>query len=270
MKANSDELITFVTVVESGSFSRAAERLDQANSVVSRTVKKLETKLGVTLLNRTTRQISLTQEGENYFRQVQKVLSDMAAAENALMESRQRPQGLLRVDAATPVVLHVLTPLVAEFRALYPEMSLSLVSSENFINLIERKVDIAIRVGELTDSSLKARKLMTSYRQILASPAQQHGIAITSYMTLAYGKALQDETIKAIAARRNATPAQVILAWALQLGYAVIPSSTKRENLASNLLAQQLTLTAEEMAEIATLENNGRLVSPEGLAPNWD
>ncbi|RTF48806.1 DNA-binding transcriptional regulator YafC [Serratia marcescens] len=171
MKANSDELITFVTVVESGSFSRAAERLQQANSVVSRTVKKLESKLGVTLLNRTTRQISLTQEGENYFRQVQKVLSDMAAAENALMESRQRPQGLLRVDAATPVVLHLLTPLVAEFREHYPEMSLSLVSSENFINLIERKVDIAIRVGELTDSTLKARKLMASYRRILASPA---------------------------------------------------------------------------------------------------
>ena len=171
MKANSDELITFVTVVESGSFSRAAERLQQANSVVSRTVKKLESKLGVTLLNRTTRQISLTQEGENYFRQVQKVLSDMAAAENALRESRQRPQGLLRVDAATPVVLHLLTPLVAEFRERYPEMSLSLVSSENFINLIERKVDIAIRVGELTDSTLKARKLMASYRRILASPA---------------------------------------------------------------------------------------------------
>ncbi|MEX7639456.1 DNA-binding transcriptional regulator YafC [Serratia marcescens] len=171
MKANSDELITFVTVVESGSFSRAAERLQQANSVVSRTVKKLESKLGVTLLNRTTRQISLTQEGENYFRQVQKVFSDMAAAENALLESRQRPQGLLRVDAATPVVLHLLTPLVAEFRERYPEMSLSLVSSENFINLIERKVDIAIRVGELTDSTLKARKLMASYRRILASPA---------------------------------------------------------------------------------------------------
>ncbi|MGF6190258.1 DNA-binding transcriptional regulator YafC [Serratia sp. 2723] len=171
MKANSDELITFVTVVECGSFSRAAEHLEQANSVVSRTVKKLEGKLGVTLLNRTTRQINLTQEGESYFRQVQKVLSDMAAAENALMESRQRPQGLLRVDAATPVVLHVLTPLVGEFRARYPEMSLSLVSSETFINLIERRVDIAIRVGELTDSSLKARKLMTSYRKIITSPA---------------------------------------------------------------------------------------------------
>lgn len=105
----------------------------------------------------------------------------MAAAENALMESRQRPQGLLRVDAATPVVLHMLTPLVAEFRERYPEMSLSLVSSENFINLIERKVDIAIRVGELTDSTLKARKLMTSYRHVLASPAYlaQHGTPLT-------------------------------------------------------------------------------------------
>lgn len=171
MKATSDELITFVTVVESGSFSRAAERMEQANSVVSRTVKRLESKLGVTLLNRTTRQISLTQEGETYFRQVQKILSDMAAAENALMESRLRPRGLLRVDAATPVVLHMLTPLVAEFRARYPEMSLSLVSSETFINLIERKVDIAIRIGELTDSSLKARKLLNSYRKILAAPA---------------------------------------------------------------------------------------------------
>lgn len=94
----------------------------------------------------------------------------MAAAENALLESRQRPQGLLRVDAATPVVLHLLTPLVAEFRERYPEMSLSLVSSENFINLIERKVDIAIRVGELTDSTLKARKLMASYRRIWPPP----------------------------------------------------------------------------------------------------
>lgn len=89
-------------------------------------------------------------------------------------------------------------------------------------------------------------------------------------MTLAYGKALQDEVINNIAKRRNVTAAQVILAWALQLGYAVIPSSTKRENLASNLLAQQLTLSDDEMAAITALKCNGRLVSPESLAPNWD
>ena len=89
-------------------------------------------------------------------------------------------------------------------------------------------------------------------------------------MTLAYGKVLGDPVIGAIAQRRHATPAQVVLAWAMQLGYSVIPSSPKRENLASNLLAQTLHLTDDDMAQIAALERNGREVSPEGLAAQWD
>lgn len=170
MKATSEELAIFVAVVESGSFSRAAEQLGQANSAVSRAVKKLEMKLGVSLLNRTTRQLSLTEEGERYFRNVQQILQAMAAAENEVMESKQTPRGLLRIDAATPVMLHLLMPLIKPFRERYPEMTLSLVSSETFINLIERKVDVAIRVGNLTDSSLRARPLFNSYRKIIASP----------------------------------------------------------------------------------------------------
>ena len=98
----------------------------------------------------------------------------------------------------------------------------------------------------------------------------EQGIPVTSYMTLAYGKVLKDPVIGAIAERHEATPAQVALAWALQLGYSVIPSSTKRENLASNLLAQQLPLSADDMAQIAALERNAREVSPDGLAPVWD
>ncbi|WP_224045458.1 2,5-didehydrogluconate reductase DkgB, partial [Paraburkholderia unamae] len=104
----------------------------------------------------------------------------------------------------------------------------------------------------------------------LVSFLQQEGIHVTSYMTLAYGKVLGDPVIRAIAERRHATPAQVALAWALRLGYSVIPSSTKRENLASNLLAQTLELSDEDMAQIAALERNGREVSPEGLAAQWD
>ena len=100
--------------------------------------------------------------------------------------------------------------------------------------------------------------------------AKSQGIHITSYMTLAYGKALKDPVIEAIATAHRATPAQVVLAWAMQLGYAVIPSSTKRENLASNLLAQQLRLSDADMAQIAALDRNERLTSPEGLAPAWD
>lgn len=181
MKAHSEELMTFVSVVENGSFSRAAEQLNQANSVVSRTIKKLEQKLGVTLLNRTTRQISLTEEGKTYFQQVQKILEDMANAENALLENREQPRGTIHIDAATPVTLHLLTPLIPIFQNLYPDIQLSLVSSENFIDLLARKVDIAIRIGELTDSTLKSRKLMDSFRYVYASPdyIQQHCIPNT-------------------------------------------------------------------------------------------
>lgn len=100
--------------------------------------------------------------------------------------------------------------------------------------------------------------------------AKNNGLHITSYMTLAYGKALKDEVINKIAQKHGATAAQVILAWAMQLGYSVIPSSTKRENLESNLKSQTLKLDAEDMASIAQLDCNDRLVSPEGLAPNWD
>ena len=89
-------------------------------------------------------------------------------------------------------------------------------------------------------------------------------------MTLAYGKVLKDPLLADIAAKHQATVAQVALAWAMQLGYAVIPSSTKPENLASNLLARGLRLDEHDMARIATLERNGREVSPDGLAPIWD
>ncbi len=169
MKTTSEELAIFVAVVESGSFSRqrnarAGKFGDQPRS------QKLENKLGVNLLNRTTRQLSLTEEGERYFRRVQNVLQEMAAAETEVMETTSIPRGTLRIDAATPVVLHFLMPLIKPFRERYPGINLSLVSSETFINLIERKVDVAIRVGKLTDSSLRARPLFKSYRKIIASP----------------------------------------------------------------------------------------------------
>lgn len=170
MKSTSEEVQVFIMVVECGSFSRAAEKLDVANSVVSRTVKKLEAKLGVNLLNRTTRQLSLTEEGDRYFHRMKLILQDMEAAENDLIETQNSPRGLLRVDAATPVILHLLVPFIKEFNLTYPEIMLSLVSSETFINLIDRKVDIAIRVGDLIDSSLRARPLFESFRKIVASP----------------------------------------------------------------------------------------------------
>ncbi|MFP3518646.1 2,5-didehydrogluconate reductase DkgB [Pseudomonas sp. SIMBA_077] len=100
--------------------------------------------------------------------------------------------------------------------------------------------------------------------------AQSQGIHITSYMTLAYGEVLKDPVIVGIAKRHDATPAQVTLAWAMQLGYSVIPSSTKRANLESNLKAQTLTLTVDDMAQIAKLDRGHRLTNPQSVAPEWD
>jgi 2,5-diketo-D-gluconate reductase B len=99
---------------------------------------------------------------------------------------------------------------------------------------------------------------------------EDQGIHVTAYMSLAYGEVLKDPVIQAIAERHQATPAQVALAWALQQGFAVIPSSTKRENLAGNLLAAELRLSDEDMAQIATLDRGHRLANPEGIAPAWD
>ena len=170
MKTTSEELTVFVQVVENGSFSHAAKQLAMANSAVSRVVKRLEEKLGVNLINRTTRQLRLTEEGSQYFRRVQKILQEMAAAEAEMLAVHEVPQGILRVDSAMPMVLHLLVPLAAKFNERYPHIQLSLASSEGYINLIDRKVDIALRAGELDDSGLRARHLFDSHFRVVASP----------------------------------------------------------------------------------------------------
>jgi len=104
----------------------------------------------------------------------------------------------------------------------------------------------------------------------LAEFARSQGVPVTSYMTLAYGKVLNDPVLVKIAQAHGATTAQVALAWAMQQGYAVIPSSTKRENLASNMKARDLRLTDDDMQQIATLDRNERQANPASLAPAWD
>ena len=142
------------------------------------------------------------------------------------------------------------------------------IGISNFtIPLMERAI-AAVGAEQIATNQIELSPYLQNKK--VAAWAKAHGIPVTSYMTLAYGKALEDEAIARIAAKHQATPAQVILAWALALGYAVIPSSTKRSNLQSNLQAQQLTLDEEDMIAIAALDRNERLVSPEGLAPQWD
>lgn len=166
-------------------------------------------------------------------------------------------------DNAVPVDVYMQQLLEAKKLGLTRQIGVS-----NFtIGLMQQAID-SVGASEIATNQIELSPYLQNKKVV--DFAKSHGISITSYMTLAYGKALKDEVIVQIAQQHQATPAQIILAWANQLGYAVIPSSTKRDHLISNLLSQQLQLTDDEMAHIAALNCGDRLVNPEGLAPQWD
>lgn len=177
VKARSDELQLFVSVVDGGSFSAAAEQVGQSPSAVSRSLARLEAKLGTTLINRTTRRMSLTEEGKFFLERAKAILEDMEALEEHLALRQQAPAGRLRVNAASPFMLHAVVPHVAEFRSRYPDIFLELNTNDLIIDLLEESTDVAIRIGSLADSSLHARHLGSSPLNLLASPAylERHG-----------------------------------------------------------------------------------------------
>ena len=181
MKARSDELQVFVSVIESGSISAAAEQVGQTPSAISRTLSRLEAKLETTLINRTTRRMDLTEEGRFFLEKAKQILEQMEALEERLSLRQQVPSGRLRINAASPFMLHAVVPYVAEFRRLYPDILLELNSNDLIIDLLEQSTDVAIRIGTLADSTLHARSLGSSPLNILASPAylKQHGTPAT-------------------------------------------------------------------------------------------
>jgi len=197
-------------------------------------------------------------------------------ARDKLVPSLRESLARLRTDYVDLTLIHWPAPgngvdLPEYMAALAEAKALGLtrrIGVSNFNIELTRQAIAAVGKDAIATNQIELSPYLQNRK--LAAFLQEQGIAVTSYMTLAYGKVLKDPVIGRIAGKHNATPAQVALAWALQLGYAVIPSSTRRENLASNLLARQLRLDGEDMAQIAALERNGREVSPEGLAPAWD
>ncbi|MGA7782442.1 MAG: LysR family transcriptional regulator [Paraburkholderia sp.] len=170
MKTSTDELLVFVTVIDSGSITAAAEKLQQTVSGVSRALTRLEKKLDTALIRRTTRRLQLTEEGALFLGRARAILDAMEEAEQSVARRRERPSGRLRVDAASPFMLHCIAPHMKAFAALYPEIRPELTSNERIVDLLEQKVDIAIRIGALQDSTLHARALGASKLRIVASP----------------------------------------------------------------------------------------------------
>lgn len=142
------------------------------------------------------------------------------------------------------------------------------IGVSNFTVALLREATGILGAGRIATNQVELSPYLQN--RSLAAFMREQGMHLTSYMTLAYGKVLGDPVLQAIAQTHGASTAQVALAWALQQGHAVIPSSTQRANLAANLQAQQLRLSGEEMARIATLDRGERQADPAGLAPVWD
>ncbi|WP_102325744.1 LysR family transcriptional regulator [Komagataeibacter saccharivorans] len=177
----SGEMEVFVAVVEAGSFSEAARRLDMSPSAVRKLVSRLEARLGTRLFNRSTRSIDLTAEGERFHRESLCILDQMTALEEGLLHETPRPTGDVRVNMNLPFGLQCVLDLLPGFLACYPGIRLSVDLTDQVVDLVEHHADVAIRIGPMRDSGLLQRKLMETHFVTVAAPSylESHGIPET-------------------------------------------------------------------------------------------
>ena len=170
-------LETFSAVVENGSFTTAAEVLGKSRPVISKQVSLLEQHLGVQLLNRTTRRLHLTQAGEVFASYAERIMSDVREAEQSVLPLQSEPQGRLRILAPESLAISLLPGALLSFQQQFPKIELDIHISGRLVNLVEEGIDVALRVGELEDSSLIARLLMPCGLHACASPEylKKHG-----------------------------------------------------------------------------------------------
>ena len=174
---NISEMEVFVRVVQSESFSAAARALNLSPSAVSKQVGRLEDRLGARLLNRTTRQLSLTEVGAAFYARAERIIADVTEAEQAVSHLEGSARGTLKINAPTAFGRLHIAPLLHDFLETYPEVRIDMALSDRFVDVVEEGLDLAIRIGELSDSSLIARKLSPNRRLAVASPAyiKKHG-----------------------------------------------------------------------------------------------
>lgn len=172
----SGEMEVFVRVVERGGFSSAARELRMTPSAVSKLVARLEARLGTRLVNRTTRKLLLTPEGQAFHEKALRILADIEEAEQSA-SSIERPVGRIRINTSAAYGTHVLAPVLADFLAQYPGISIDISQTDKVVDLLAERADIAIRAGPMANSTLTARKLGETRLVIVASPAYlaRHG-----------------------------------------------------------------------------------------------
>lgn len=173
-----DGVVEFVAVAQTESFTQAASRLGISTAQVSRQVSQLENRLAIKLFYRTTRKVSLTEEGAIYFRHCRQVLDGLEEAERAISSLQHSPQGLIRMTAPVTYGERFVMPIVVDFMAQYPQVEVICELTNKQLDLVDGSYDLAIRLGRLADSSLIAKRLSSRRQYVCASPAylKQYGV----------------------------------------------------------------------------------------------
>src|SRR5262245_9266948 len=166
-----NDIVVFTKVVETKSFTGAADALGLPKSTVSRKLAQLEERLGVRLVQRTTRKLALTEIGEAYYERCARIVADIAAAEQLVTDMQSTPRGRLRVTASVDFATRFLGEIVAEFLAQHPDINVELEGTDRVVDLIEDGFDLAVRFGQMPESTLIARKLTAVSLILCASPA---------------------------------------------------------------------------------------------------
>jgi len=161
----------FVSVVENNSLAGAARHMNLSPSVVSKQLSALEDRLGVRLLNRTTRRVSLTEVGSAYYERCKRILADVDEAEAAVTTAHSSPRGLLKITAPSTFAHRHVAPHLPGFLDRFPEVQVQLLVADRLVDLVEEGMDLAIRIAQLKDSSLIARKLAPNHRKLVAAPS---------------------------------------------------------------------------------------------------
>lgn len=165
-----NEVAIFIRVVQEGSFSQAAKKLGMPNSTVSAKISNLERRLGVTLIQRTTRKLNITPAGEAYFKRCIQGMEEIKAAEAEIANVQGEPQGLLRITAPNELGSSILPGIVSQYTKKYPKARIEVLLTDRRVDLLSENVDLAIRAGELKDSTLIAKRIGTIYFAPFASP----------------------------------------------------------------------------------------------------
>ncbi|MBK0325872.1 LysR family transcriptional regulator [Rhodobacteraceae bacterium F11138] len=165
------EMEAFANVVDQGGFTDAAKKMGISKSAVSKHVSSLEARLGARLLNRTTRRVNPTEIGLAYYDRARRLLNDAGEADALVTSMQSEPSGLLRISVATDFGVNHLSPTLSEFLTDFPEITVNMVLNNRYVELISEGFDLAVRIGDLEDSTLRARKLTETTKRMIAAPS---------------------------------------------------------------------------------------------------